>query len=240
MANLRSRDFDFLVFTRSRLPEEWREISTDAIDVLGLLTLCLVPSGGSAASKLSPSLQFCIPEFSTSCLILLSSFSPFNFFLSFVLGLLRLAFAGFCIGWIVALPFRYSTVNLLFPRWDHAVSGNSHTQRSVQTIAGSTLKMPYDSQRAERPGEKGKIRNPIAARLGVSLILRLNSQLIAKGSDFGRPAALFGIQDKTVNMIHPPADPNLAVHSLGLQPTRRGCHSSSITAPVVCKRGGKL
>ena len=52
MANLRSRDFAFLVFTRSRLPEEWREISIDAIDVLGLLTLCLVPSGGSAASKL--------------------------------------------------------------------------------------------------------------------------------------------------------------------------------------------
>src|SRR5262245_23578783 len=59
-----------------------------------------------------------------------------------------------CWGEIVALPFRYSTINLLFPRWDHTVGGSPDTQRSMQTITGSTLKMPYHSQGAERPGEK--------------------------------------------------------------------------------------
>jgi hypothetical protein len=79
----------------------------------------------------------------------------------------------------------------------------------------------------------------IRGRGVVSLILRLNSQLIAKASDFGRRCP-FWYAGQNCKEDPSPVDPNIAVHSLRWQPTRRGCHSSSITTPVVCKRGGRL
>src|SRR5258706_5015376 len=57
------------------------------------------------------------------------------------------------------LPLDDPTIDLLVARRDDAVGGSPDAHRSMQTIAGSALKMSHQAQGAKRPVEEGGVRN---------------------------------------------------------------------------------